>query len=242
MYKILLFFFLLCSSTVFAQPSSAKVVEVDGKKYYEHVVEAGNTMWGLQRLYGVTSEDLLKSNASLAQGLKLGQKVLIPVKVIEIQPPEIKTTDYKVRKKETLYGLSKKFNVSVDQLVALNPELNDGLRKGQIIKVPFIEEEVEIVTPEVEEPSYNPFVTDTIVNASTKQELAITFSDTTINHVVLAHETMYSISKRFMVTIERIMKINDQRILSKNIKFGQSYGESKVGSETLFELQYTFVL
>ena len=95
------------SSSVFAQPSSAKVVEVDGVKYYEHIVESGNTMWGLQQLYVVSSEDLLNANPTLSEGLKLGQKVLIPVKENNVLTAETKTTDYKVRKKRDLIWVVK---------------------------------------------------------------------------------------------------------------------------------------
>ena len=221
MYKILLllFFFVFCSCAVSAQPSSAKVVDVDGAKYYEHTIESGNTMWSLQQLYGVTLEELLKSNPSLSEGLKLDQKILILVS--EVETPEIRggTTDYIVKNKETLYGLSKKFNLSVDGLITLNPELKDGLRKGQVIKVPYSEVERDVDTPEpIEETTYNPFVSDSEPK-SVEEELAVTFSDTTVSHVVLSHETMYSISKRFMVKIERIMEIND--LNSANLSEGQ---------------------
>lgn len=220
MYKILLFFFLFCSSTLFAQPSSAKVVEVDGVKYYEHVVESGNTMYSLQKLYGVTSEELLKLNPDLSAGLKLDQKILIQIKESEVKDTLSETSTYKVKKKETLYGLSKKFNISIDDLIKLNPELKDGLRKGQVIKVPFSEkEEVEEEQALVEESTINPFASDTVSNSVVKEESSITFSDTTVNHVVLAHETMYSVSKRFMVSIEQIMKINGLK--STNLSEGQ---------------------
>ncbi|MBP6978001.1 MAG: LysM peptidoglycan-binding domain-containing protein [Bacteroidales bacterium] len=41
-----------------------------------------------------------------------------------------------VKKKETLYGLSKQFNVSIDELFLLNPQLRNGLKNGQTIKIP----------------------------------------------------------------------------------------------------------
>ncbi len=41
-----------------------------------------------------------------------------------------------VQKKETLYGLSKQFSVTIDELLLINPVLREGLKKGQIIKIP----------------------------------------------------------------------------------------------------------
>ncbi len=41
-----------------------------------------------------------------------------------------------VQKKETLYGLSKQYNVTINELLLINPVLKDGLKKGQTIKIP----------------------------------------------------------------------------------------------------------
>jgi len=208
----------------FAQPDVAKKVVIDGVEYYEHKIEAGNTLWGLQKMYGVSTQEILDANPQLTEGLKVGQKIIIPTSADSSK--EIETFNYKVKKKETLYGLSKKFNTTVDQLISLNPELADGLQKGQVIKVPGSKEELaesdtkeHIDTPVIEK-APNPFVIDTIVSAENiKSEVIVSFSDTTIKHVVLAHETMYSISKRFMISIKELMKINGLK--STKVKEGQ---------------------
>ena len=41
------------------QPGVAKELSIKGKDYYEHNVEAGNTLWGLQRMYGVDAEAIV---------------------------------------------------------------------------------------------------------------------------------------------------------------------------------------
>jgi murein DD-endopeptidase MepM/ murein hydrolase activator NlpD len=43
---------------------------------------------------------------------------------------------YKVAKSETLYGISKKFNIPQDEIIELNPELNDGLKNKMTIWIP----------------------------------------------------------------------------------------------------------
>ena len=45
--------FLLSSMHLFAQPHNAEVQEKDGKKYYVHIVQAGNSLWGIHNLYNV---------------------------------------------------------------------------------------------------------------------------------------------------------------------------------------------
>lgn len=207
----------------FSQPGVAKELEIKGKKYYEHSVEAGNTLWGLQRMYGVDVETIVAENPELKDGIKTGQKLLIPRIETKTDEPEV-YSDYKVKNSETLYGLSKKFNTTVDRLIELNPELSEGLKKGQSIKVPGNyndEESTEIIekVEEKEEVVPNPFVVETEERDGTKESVKITFSDSTIRHSVLAHETMYSISKRFMVSIDEIMKKNG--LTSSTVKEGQ---------------------
>ena len=220
MRNILILFLLLQSTMLLAQPGQVPTAMIEGEKYHVHQVEAGNTLWGLQQMYNVKVEYILKANPELEEGLKVGQKINIPF-VIEEQTL-IEPVEYKVKKGETLYGLSRKFDTTVDHLIALNPELSEGLKKGQKILVPRtaiteIEVPIEIVDETIE--SINPFVFDTIKPNKISEDVKITFSDSTIRHSVLAHETMYSISKRFMVSIETLMKEN--KLSSTKLKEGQ---------------------
>ena len=42
-----------------------------------------------------------------------------------------------VSKGETLYSLSKRYEVSIDEIMATNPALADGLKTDQMIKIPY---------------------------------------------------------------------------------------------------------
>lgn len=55
------------------------MVRVDGKTYYEHTVEAGQTIYSLCKAYSVTEEELAAANPLLSEGLKAGSIILIPV-------------------------------------------------------------------------------------------------------------------------------------------------------------------
>ncbi len=221
MHRLLTFLIICISSFAFGQPGVANIVEVDGEKYYEHKVEEGNTLWGMQQMYGVPHEEIVSANPGF-EGLRTGQVILVPIKGDAPAVNSIQTTTYKVKSKETLYGLSRKFNTTVDQLIALNPELADGLKKGQVIKVPGTEVgDTQIVETEKEPviSTPNPFVVDTIETNGVTEELVVSFSDSTVRHVVMANETMYSISRRFMVPISEIMTLN--KLQSTTVKEGQ---------------------
>lgn len=213
---VLLTTLILQATLSWAQPGVAPEREIDGKSYYVHKVEAGNTLWGLQQMYGTSVEEIMAANPELSSGLKTGQSILVPMK--EKQPvKEVVTSEYKVKKGETLYGLSRKFNTTVDELIRLNPVLAESsLQKGQRIVVPGVVAEENDPDPDpdpdpiVKDPVPNPFIVDTVKSvADTHHIVKVRFNDSVIEHHVMAHETMYSISKRFMVPIETILKENN---------------------------------
>ena len=190
---LLIFFITPC---VYAQPGSVPVVEEGGKKYYVHTVEQGNTLYGLQRIYGVSVDEIVKTNPGLEKGLNVGQKVNIAV--------QLETVTHIVKKKETLFGIAKQYNVTVASITAENPDAEDGVEIGQQLKITGVEKGLapkELVTEEeVKQPVEN---TEIVSNP-----IKISFSDTIINHTVLDQETLYSISKRFMVPVEELQKLN----------------------------------
>ncbi len=200
-----------------AQPGVSPVVEYDGKQYYEHLVEAGNTLWGLQRMYGVPVATIVDENPALQEGLKVGQKVRIPFdgKV----ETSVATQKHKVKSGETLYGISRKYETTVDVLISLNPELEGtNLQKGQCIQVPHSDNPEAATPPAITTP--NPFSSDTIEKPDGSVEwFEFTFSDSTVRHIVMKHETMYGISRRFMISVEEIMKVNG--LSSDSVKEGQ---------------------
>ena len=78
MRTIIFLFVLLSSSLSFAQPGVAPQKEVGGVMSYIHTVEPGNTLWGLQQMYGVKVEDIMSNNSNLNEGLSVGQKSQCP--------------------------------------------------------------------------------------------------------------------------------------------------------------------
>lgn len=219
MHRYLLFFTLLFCGISYAQPGISKIESIEGKKFYLHEVKSGNTLWGISQLYSVEVSEIVESNPELVNGLKEGQTIYIPVQEnqVELEKPEL--TEHKVKKDETLFGISRQYNTTIDNLIAWNPGVENGLQIGQKILVPKIkgseesngEEQNVNLTP-------NPFVTENIeLNDSTTVEVA--FSDSVIRHVVTSQETMYSISNRFMAPINTIMEMNG--LTSTTLKEGQ---------------------
>lgn len=124
----------LLSATVLLQASASvedlPVTTVDGKTYYYYEVQPKETIYSLTHKLGVTKEDIIRHNPSVADGLKAHSTLYFPA----TSPSDTRT--HQVEKGETIYGIAKKYGITTDRLIELNPSLNDGLKAGQQIKVP----------------------------------------------------------------------------------------------------------
>ncbi len=184
--------FLLISFIGFAQPEDAQIEVINGKRFYVHIVRSGNTLYGIHNLYKVPVEDIIAANPDAAKGLSEGQRILVPIAGMEGLAENL--IIHTVAPKETLYGISKKYDTSVDRLVELNPGIDQGLKEGQEIKVPY----------KLPVGKADPVKKD-------QKEVRVTFKDSIINHTVMKGETLYSISKRFMVPTEELKRVNDMK-------------------------------
>ncbi|MDX1284980.1 MAG: LysM peptidoglycan-binding domain-containing protein, partial [Draconibacterium sp.] len=125
-------------------------------KYFEHIIESGETMWGTTRRYGVSEEELKELNPVLRNGFPAGAVIKIPVKEIEktLAKPvnEEAFKRHLVKRGETLYGLSKRYNISIPDIKKYNPVLEKRqLVFGENILIPELpdEEFVQIVSNNV---------------------------------------------------------------------------------------------
>ena len=101
-----------------------------------HLVEAKETKYGIATKYGLTVTELEQLNPQIVGGLNVGQTVVLKPGVQVKKTTNVTLVDYEVQPKETLYSLSKKFDIAQADLITLNPDLQDGLKIGMILKVP----------------------------------------------------------------------------------------------------------
>ena len=131
---LLLFSYMLFSQEIEVKISKDKV-RVDGKNYFVHIVQQGETLYSISKAYGVSQSDIAINNPDIYAGLKVGQALKIPAKVKETKTDE----DYIyhiVKRKETLFGISRMYNVSMDDILRLNPEAREGLKLSQTLRIP----------------------------------------------------------------------------------------------------------
>lgn len=138
---------------------------IGGVKYYLHTVEKGQTLFAIAKFYGKDVNDIVIENPDAIDGIKPGQILRIPVE--KKKPGEISVTDtsnfiiHKVEKGQTLYSITKQYGISDEKLKAINPELKDGLKLGQELKIPSLKPKPEVVKTPVVLPT-NVVTTSTI--------------------------------------------------------------------------------
>ena len=136
MSKRLLNILLLVSVVVCAEGQvvdSLVLDTIEGKQVYRYEVQKSEGLYRISKRFGVTQEQIIKLNPILqTEGLKLGQTIYIPV--IE----QIDSTQYIVhtlQPKETLYGLSKRYGVKVQDIEKLNPQTTKRMEIGKSLLI-----------------------------------------------------------------------------------------------------------
>jgi LysM repeat protein len=167
-------------------------------KYYVHFVQSGNTLYGIHKTYNVPLDQIITINPGCEKGLVEGQKLLIPISLVEVK--------HIVVAKETLFAISKKYGVKQEAILADNPGAELGLKVGQVLLIKGVMKDVvfEDVNNFTEEPVPD---LDTI-RFQANPNLQMSFSDSIIDHTVLAHENLYIISKRYMVSTAELQRFN----------------------------------
>ncbi|MFN6947190.1 MAG: LysM peptidoglycan-binding domain-containing protein [Cytophagaceae bacterium] len=113
---------------------SIGVTKVEGKLHIKYLVMPGETIYGISTKYGIQISDLMDINPELMNGLKVGQEILIPYNPNLKKKDEENTLVHIVQPGETLYALSRKYNVPVGDLMKMN---NMELKVGQKVVVGY---------------------------------------------------------------------------------------------------------
>ncbi|MDX6188356.1 LysM peptidoglycan-binding domain-containing protein [Flavobacterium sp. Fl-318] len=143
-------------TTAAVSPKATKTPALE--KYIYHDVVPKETKYSIAKQYNTTVEDLEKRNPDIVANLEVGHRVTIkgtapktevatPVVAKVAKPVETKKVDesskkgttymdYQVKPKETLYSLSRTFQLTQAELTELNPSLSEGVKEGMVLKVP----------------------------------------------------------------------------------------------------------
>ncbi|MBO7572170.1 MAG: LysM peptidoglycan-binding domain-containing protein [Bacteroidales bacterium] len=134
-------------------------ISKDGK-YIVYTVKKGETLYSLLKRFNTTEKEFYDANPKLNrnESIRAGDDIYFPIKdksdanttVIDIKPQEetspantetprddAKYIYHTVEKGETLYKITKKYEISIDELTAENPSIADRpLSIGETIRIP----------------------------------------------------------------------------------------------------------
>ena len=166
-----------------------------------HTVKSGETLFSIAKANNTTVAELKKLNdlsngkIRLGQELKLSQAEVAPT-TIAANKVEATPVSYKVQKGETLSSISKKYNITEEELKASNNLKSNTLRSGQNLQI------AQVATPASAVPS-------------NKAELEAK----SVSYKVKKGETLSSISKKYHITEDELKAMNNLK--SSTIRFGQ---------------------
>ena len=166
-----------------------------------HTVKSGETLFSIAKANNTTVAELKKLNdlsngkIRLGQELKLSQAEVAPT-TIAANKVEATPVSYKVQKGETLSSISKKYNITEEELKASNNLKSNTLRSGQSLQI------AQVATPASAVPS-------------NKVELEAK----SVSYKVKKGETLSSISKKYHITEDELKAMNNLK--SSTIRFGQ---------------------
>ncbi len=209
---LFLLFFTITLNYSLAQTDTLKIeksknkVLIGGTGYYVHIVKKGETLFSLSETYEVSQKDIAKENPEIFLGLQIGQALKIPIAEGDASSEKILSNDFiyhRVKKGQTLYSLSKKYNVSQEDIMACNPTVRYGINIEQIVKIPKSKDIVE--------------AKKTPVNNRFKDTIIII--DNYTYHTVVKKETIYSLTRFYEITEDILLEHNP--LVDNGIKVGQ---------------------
>jgi LysM repeat protein len=179
----------------------------------DYIVKKGDTLYVLAKTFGVSVERIKKYNNLKNSNLRVGQRLVLNTSGTTVAASETVeeetvseteteitestkyTTEYRVRKGDTLGQLALKFGLSQSELKKANGLKNSNLRSGQVLMVPgtvVAEETEEVVIKES-------VIKETAPEASSEVYIKK-------RYVVKPGDTLGNIAASFSVTVEEIKK------------------------------------
>ena len=158
-------------------------INAQEKKYIAYTVKYGETIKSIAKKYNISTKDLLKLNPGVSRKPDSNTVIVVP-NLNYGNTATIKNNDnfeiYTVQEKETLFGISKKFNLTINELIEINPELKNGLKFGMQLRVPKVVEN--------------------------EDNSALNF----VVHEVVKGDTLFNLTQRYQVSEANLMELNPE--------------------------------
>ncbi|WP_437372347.1 LysM peptidoglycan-binding domain-containing protein [Maribacter litoralis] len=174
------------------------------QKFDTHAVKRGETLESISKLYGVSTESILQYNKEIKAGqdLRPNTILVVPGSSVVSKPANSSTnnttvsdqesvtsrepigfTEHRVKKRETIFGITQMYNITEDELKKYNPVLYASpLQKKMDLRIP------KYAAPKEEDLGIN--------------------EDDFEKYTVAAKETRWSIAHKYGITIDSMLVLN----------------------------------
>lgn len=165
------------------------------EKYRSHIVQAGETIETISKKYSVSKRDIYKLNPDAKSGIRENAVIILPNDGVIMKPGNgMNFIIHKVKKRETLFSLSQKYDVSIDDIKKYNKQLYaKELRKNDKLRIP---QGKPVVDTSTQQGNTNSTTTETTTVSATEK------------HTVKPKETVYGIARMYGITIPELTALN----------------------------------
>lgn len=176
----------------------------NAQAYKYHTVEPEENVYRIALKYNISEEAIYKLNPDARNGVNVGSKLVIPIgessPTNPSQPQAVSFKDHKVKRQETIYRLSKQYEVSEEDIKRYNKHLySKELQVGETIKIPVFA--IPDVNP-ASQPSRPVPATQPARNTGNSQ------ISKTREHIIIPKETKYGIARKYGMTVAELEKLN----------------------------------
>jgi LysM repeat protein len=188
---------LLCPLLAEAQ-LNLPIKTIGDESFYFYKTGNNESIQSIAQKLGVTVDQIVTYNPSAKLGIAKKQLLFFPVSAFvkdgqdraSMSQPANEPVTHVVKKGESLYGLARSYNMTIDELVEANPKANNGVQEGDVLVIP-------------QKTTVAPIASAPVVTEHTPQ-----IEVKTIFHTIKSGETLYSVSKHYNTTIENLIALN----------------------------------
>lgn len=219
------------SSSSSAKPTASTTTKSATGKI---VLQPKQTIYGITKQYQISESDLRNLNPELDSHMKIGDEVTLPldkitkfggdqkavaektVEKVEVETPAVSVVNtlvaedsYEVQAKDNYYKITRKFDISKEDLFAMNSGLEaKGLQAGDIIKVKGKKENTVVETEK------------TPIATNTNDYSSASVSEDYVTYTVQSGDTVFGILNKFGITLDELISLNPN--ISEGLKSGMT--------------------
>ena len=173
----------------YAAPLLPKV-EILGKEYYCYEVKKGESIYGIAKQFGWNLDELVRLNPNTVSNLGKGSLLYYPTEsesveggAKETESSDIGSLPYQplthiVKKGETVFSISRQYNIPLETIYANHPSARYGIKVGEVIEL-----------------TQNP-------------QSGTSRGNSYIYYNVKAGDTLFSLAREYNTTVEDILRSN----------------------------------